>query len=148
MPEPPQSSPVDLEWHEQVLRRLASARPRSLRVRDLAGAVLVSAVILGLARFSWETIGAPSVPAFSLWLASTAGIGVVAILGLIAAAGLGRASTALYGRGKGPAGMARSVAIAASILADLLAFGILMATAIGATLYLVMSALFLMGGFS
>jgi multisubunit Na+/H+ antiporter MnhB subunit len=143
--------PVDLEWHEQIARRIEASRNRPLRIRDLVGAVVVSAVVLGLGRSAVRSFGeSGGVPlsTFEAWLAASAGVGVATILGVVWSLGIGRISTSLYRWGKARSGMIGPMALSAAVLADLVAFGTLMAIALGVTLYLVLSVLMLCGAFS
>ncbi len=108
----PLPAPVDLEWHEQIARRIEASRNRPLRIRDLIGAIVVSAVLLGLGRSAFRTYegsASRSPSSLAVWLALFASVGVAAILGIGAAILLGRVSTSLYRWGKDRSGLIRSI---------------------------------------
>jgi hypothetical protein len=134
---------ADLEWHEQIARRIEAQRRRPLRIRDLIGAVVVSAVVLGLIRFAAGVFDRPDGPPIFLWLAAVAAVGVLGGLGVALAIVLGRTATALYGWGRGRSGMLASAALGASVLVDFAAIALLMAIALGSTMFLVVSTMML-----
>jgi hypothetical protein len=134
---------ADLEWHEQIARRIEAARRRPLRIRDLVGAVVVSGVVFGLLRFSADVFGGPAVAPMITWLAAVAVAGVLAILGVSAALMLGRVAMALYAWGQGRSGLLASAAMGASVVVDFVAIGLLMTLALGVTLFLVVSTMML-----
>jgi hypothetical protein len=139
----PGSEWADLEWHEQIARRIEAQRRRPLRISDLIGAVVVSAVVLGLIRFAAGVFDRPAGPSVFVWLAAIAVVGVLACLGVVTALGLGRVSTALYAWGRGRSGVFASAALGASVVVDFAAIALLMAIALGFTMFLVVSTMML-----
>jgi hypothetical protein len=134
---------ADLEWHEQIARRIEAERRRPLRIRDLIGAVVVSAVVLGLIRFAADVFDRPADPPIFVWLAGVAVAVVLAGLGVTLAIGLGRVATALYAWGRGRSGVLAWAALGTSVIADFAAIGLLMAIALGFTMFLVVSTMML-----
>ena len=125
---------ADLEWHEQIARRIEAERRRPLRIRDLIGAVVVSAVVFGLIRFAAGVFDRPLGPPIVVWLAAVATVVVLAGLGVSMALGLGRVSTALYAWGRGRSGALASAALGASVIVDFAAIALLMVIALGFTM--------------
>ena len=80
---------VDLEWHEQIARRVEAGRVRPLRISDLIGAVVISALVLGLLRFAVGVLDRPQGPPILVWLEWVAFVGVLAGLGVALAVALG-----------------------------------------------------------
>jgi hypothetical protein len=134
---------ADLEWHEQIARRIEAARRRPLRIRDLVGAVVVSGVVFGLIRFAADVFDRPRDSPVILWLATVAVVAVLAGLGVALAIGLGRAATTLYGWGRGRSGLLASAVLGASVVVDFAAISLLMAIALGFTMFLVVSTMML-----